>query len=78
MEIYYKIKHLIETELGFDSVEITPFSGIKSDLHLDSLDFVELTVLVEKEFDILLEDDISRKIFTISDFCYAVSLKLKK
>lgn len=76
MEIYYKIKDIIEEEMGFDSIEITPYSNVKTDLHLDSIDFVELTVLIEREFNILLEDDLCHKIYTVSDFCYATRLKL--
>jgi len=77
MAIYYKIKKIIEEDLEYSSVEITPFSNIVNDLHLDSVDIVELTVLIEKDFDILTDDNLISQIFTISDLCYAVQLQLK-
>ena len=76
MAIYYKIKKIIEEDLEYSSAEIMPFSNIVTDLRMDSIDIVELTVLIENEFNILTDDNLITKIFTISDLCYAVKLQL--
>ena len=77
METFDKIKNIIISEMGFISNDINLNSGIINDLQLDSLDFIELTVLIEREFNILIDDETSSKIFTISDLCFSIDLKLK-
>ena len=47
-------RHLIADHLGFDAV--TDDQNLVADLALDSLDRVDLTVTLEREFDIKIDD----------------------
>lgn len=46
-------------------VEITPETNFVNDLGLDSLDFVELIIELEKKFDINIPDNIAETILTV-------------
>lgn len=47
-------RHLIADHLGFETV--TDDQNLVADLALDSLDRVDLTVTLEREFDIKIDD----------------------
>ena len=46
------LKNLICSELGVDESLIAPETDFVTDLHCDSLELIELTNLVEEEFDL--------------------------
>jgi NADH dehydrogenase (ubiquinone) 1 alpha/beta subcomplex 1 len=50
-----------------DALKVQPASNFISDLGLDSLDTVELVMLIEEEFVITIPDDIAEKILTSED-----------
>lgn len=64
--IFEKVQQIIVNQLGIDEEEVTPESDI-DDLGADSLDFVEIVMAVEEEFDIELTDDEADKIDTVGD-----------
>ena len=66
-EVVSKIKELIKNSLGVKEEEITPDSSFIDDLGADSLDIVELVMLIEKEFDIEIPDEDAEKISTVQD-----------
>ena len=51
-EVVAKVKELIAQSLGVNEDEIVPDASFIDDLGADSLDIVELVMLIEKEFDI--------------------------
>jgi acyl carrier protein len=66
-EVVPKIKSLISASLGVSENEINPDSSFIDDLGADSLDIVELVMLIEKDFDIEIPDEDAEKIATVQD-----------
>jgi len=66
-EIVAKVTELICQSLGVSEGEITSDSSFIDDLGADSLDIVELVMLIEKEFDLEIPDDDAEKISTVQD-----------
>lgn len=64
-KIKEKIVGIIE-DLGV-GVEVTEESSLANDLGFDSLDVVELTINVEKEFKIDISDDEVSEVKTVKD-----------
>ena len=62
-----KIKSIIATKLGIDESEITPEKNLTNDLGADSLDVVELSMELEREFNLKFEDNDTEKIQTVED-----------
>ena len=52
---------------GIDEEEICAESKLNDDLVFDSLDYDDLAVKLEKEFDIKIEDDVIDKWKTVQD-----------
>lgn len=54
---------------NFDSTidNVTPATRLIRDLELDSLEFVQLVVAVEEEFDVSIGDNELSRIWTIGD-----------
>lgn len=60
-----KVKDLISQSLGVSPDEIVSGASFIDDLGADSLDIVELVMLIEKEFDIEIPDEDAEKISTV-------------
>jgi acyl carrier protein len=63
--IKVKIHQFIQDKLGVDESAITSHASFYNDLEVDSLDFCELIVDIEKEFDIRIPDDQYEKLNTV-------------
>lgn len=66
-EILSKIKSIIIEKLGVDEKKVIPEASFINDLGADSLDSIELIMEFEKEFDIIISDDIAEKLITVDD-----------
>jgi len=64
-EIVGKVQDLISQSLGVSPDEIVASASFIDDLGADSLDIVELVMLIEKEFDIEIPDEDAEKISTV-------------
>ena len=62
-----KIRSIIASKLGLDESEITPEKNLSNDLGADSLDVVELSMDLEREFNLKFEDADTEKIQTVAD-----------
>ena len=60
-----RLQDIISKKLGIDSNEIKPEYDFEKHLGADSLDVVELVMLIEDEFDIEIEDEIVNEITTV-------------
>jgi acyl carrier protein len=60
-----KLQKIIAEQLGIDESVIKPTSSIKDDLGADSLDTVELVMVIEGEYDIQIPDELAEKITTV-------------
>lgn len=66
-EIIKTINNLLEQEFEINETLITPDSHLKDDLGLESLDFVDIAVLVKKEFGITLRGEEVTEIITMQN-----------
>lgn len=66
-DVYAKVKDLITETLGVKASEVTTSSSFIDDLGADSLDIVELVMMIEKEFDIEIPDEDAEKIQAVGD-----------
>lgn len=64
-DINVKIHQFIKDRLGIDESAITNNASFYDDLNVDSLDFCELIVDIEKEFDMTIPDDMYEKFTTV-------------
>ena len=62
-----KVRSIIASKLGIDESEITPEKSLVNDLGADSLDVVELSMELEREFNLKFEDSDTEKIQTVAD-----------
>ena len=66
-EVVAKVVDLISSSLGVSPDEIEASNSFIDDLGADSLDIVDLGILIEKEFDIEIPDEDAEKITTVQD-----------
>lgn len=67
-EIIGKINEIIIDEFEVDEDQIEPLANLKETLDIDSLDFVDLVVLIEKNFGFKVNGEELVKIKTLQDF----------
>jgi acyl carrier protein len=60
-----KIADVLFDQLGVDRDLITPEAKLEEDLGADSLDLVEIIMVVEEEFDIDIPDEHAEKLQTV-------------
>ena len=62
-----RLQSIIGEQLGITPSKIQPETNFAKELGADSLDVVELVMLIENEFDIEIEDQVASQIATIQD-----------
>lgn len=72
-----KIKLLIANLLSCDETEITPKAHIMHDLGGDSLDAVEIVMMIEEEFEIQIDDEEAEKSLTFDKLIETIENKLQ-
>lgn len=65
MDTYNKVKEILLENLGCAEEEITMESNLIEDLEADSLDIVELSLALEDDFGITVEDEDFEKLTTV-------------
>ena len=58
---------MIASKMKLDESEITPEKNIFNDLGADSLDFVELSMLLEREFNVKFTENDTANVKTVGD-----------
>ncbi|VFP77805.1 acyl carrier protein [Buchnera aphidicola] len=76
--IFSRIEKILAKQFQIDNKDISLSSNLKKDLKADSLDFIELIMLLEEEFNIELFDMNPEKIQSIQNLVTYISNKLKK
>ena len=66
---------LIE-DLEIEEETITPEARLKEDMGVDSLDFVDIVVIVEKNFGFKIKPEEMAGITTLSQFCDYIESKV--
>lgn len=67
-EIKKKINQLLIEEIEIDADQITPAADLKKDLGIDSLDFVDLFVIIENNFGFKMKAEEMSDIKKLEDF----------
>jgi len=67
MNIDEKVKNVIIEQLGVSADEVVPEASFVDDLGADSLDLVELVMVLEEEFGQEIPDEDAEKIQTVQD-----------
>ena len=75
-EIEEKVRNFMVDELEIDEEKIKPEAKLKDDLGIDSLDFVDIVVIVEKNFGFKIKPDEMKGVVTLKDFCDYIETKV--
>lgn len=75
-EIEEKVKAFLIEDLEIEEENIAPETKLKDDLGIDSLDFVDIVVIVEKNFGFKIKPEEMQGIVTLSQFCDYIESKV--
>jgi len=67
MSTFEKVQKIIADQFEVDPSEITMDTHMVDDLGADSLDVVELSMSVEEEFDLTVDDDQAANLLKVGD-----------
>jgi len=67
MDIEEQVKNIVVEQLGVSVNEVVPEASFVDDLGADSLDLVELVMVLEEEFGKEIPDEDAEKIQTVQD-----------
>ena len=76
-EIEEKVKAFLIDDLEIDEDMIFDEAKLKDDMGIDSLDFVDIVVIVEKNFGFKIKPEEMKDITTLSQFCDYIESKVK-
>jgi len=63
-----KVNNLLVEEFEIEQDLLTPGASLKSDLEIDSLDFVDIVVLIDREFGFKPKAEELKTVKTLGDF----------
>jgi acyl carrier protein len=75
-EVIEETRDFLSNEFEVDRSEIIPENSLKDTLDLDSLDYVDLVVLIEENLNVKLTGEDFKGIVTFGDFYQLVRKKL--
>jgi acyl carrier protein len=75
-EIEAKVKDFLINELEIEEDVIFPEAKLKEDMGIDSLDFVDIVVIVEKNFGFKIKAEEMVGVDTYAKFCDYIESKL--
>lgn len=75
-EIEEKVKAFLIDELEVEEEKIAPEALLKEDIGIDSLDFVDIVVIVERTFGFKIKSEEMAGVKTLSDFCDYIETKV--
>ena len=73
-----KTRALISSKMKIAESEITESKDLFNDLGADSLDFVELCVTLEREFNVKLSEEDTAKVKTVGDVYALIEKNISK
>lgn len=76
-EIEEKINDFLVEEMEIEAEKIRPDALLKDDLGLDSLDFVDIVVIVERTFGFKIKPEEMADVKTVRDFYGYIESRLK-
>ena len=75
-EIEQKVRLFLIEDLEVDEDKIFPEARLKEDVGIDSLDFVDIVVIVEKNFGFKIKPEEMTGVVTVNDFCDYIDRKV--
>ena len=75
-EIEKIVKNFLIEDIEVDEEVIKPEALLKDDLGIDSLDFVDIVVIVERNFGFKIKPEEMQSITTLSQFCDYIESKI--
>ena len=75
-EIEEKVREFLIEDLEMEEEKIVPEGKLKDDLGIDSLDFVDIVVIVEKKFGFKIKPEEMAGITTLKQFCDYIESKV--
>ena len=76
-EIKEKVREFLVEDLEIEEEKINDDATLKDDLGIDSLDFVDIVVIVEKKFGFKIKAEEMTGVATFSQFCDYIDSKTK-
>ena len=67
-KIIEKVNNLLVEEFEIEAALLTPEASLKNDLEIDSLDFVDIVVLIDREFGFKPKAEELKNVKTLQDF----------
>lgn len=65
--VFEKVRGILVDQLDVEEEKVTMEASVSEDLGADSLDFVDLVMSLEEEFDVEIPDDQVENIKTVGD-----------
>lgn len=75
-EIESKVRDFLIDDLEVDEEKIYPAARLKEDVGIDSLDFVDIVVIVEKNFGFKIKPEEMAGVVTLDDFYNYIDKKV--
>ena len=75
-EIEAKVKAFLLEDLEIDEEKVFDDAKLKDDMGIDSLDFVDIVVIVEKNFGFKIKPEEMQGVITLSQFCDYIESKV--
>ncbi|MBJ2192886.1 MAG: acyl carrier protein [Muribaculaceae bacterium] len=75
-EIENKVRDFLIEDLEVDEEKIYPDARLKEDVGIDSLDFVDIVVIVEKNFGFKIKPEEMAGVATLNDFYSYIESKV--
>ena len=75
-EIEEIVKNFLVEDLELDESKIKPEARLKEDIGIDSLDFVDIVVIVEKKFGFKIKPEELANVKLFSQFCDYIEKKI--
>lgn len=76
IEIEETVKKFLIEELEIAEEKISLDAKMKDDMGIDSLDFVDIVVIVDKQFGFKIKPEEMSGIVTLNDFCSFIDQKI--
>ena len=72
-----KVKNFLIEDLEIEEDKVFPDAKLKEDMGIDSLDFVDIVVIVEKNFGFKIKPEEMVGVDTFTKFCDYIETKVK-
>jgi acyl carrier protein len=76
INVQEKVKAMLVSKLSIEASQITPSANFIKDLGIDSLDYIELIMEFEREFDIRIPDTEGEQLKTVGQAVEYIEKKL--